>query len=126
MEMDTLTIKLLHERRSNNRQRKINGKSGEIYPFHWSADYNAYVFTTGKQDDLDDIFESQGRAMGSYFAPVITLAPKVAPLAPPVTAAASIRIEELPHMPPAQPDTPKGKCPPKAPPTPATKPARAA
>jgi hypothetical protein len=71
--MQTLTIKLLHERRANSNRRKIDGHSGKNYPFIWDAGHDAYVFTTEKQEEADDLFNSQGRSMGSYFAPVITI-----------------------------------------------------
>jgi len=76
--MEKLTIKLLHERRSSNSRRKVDGKSGTLYPFMWSDEHKAYCFTTSIQEEADDLFNSQGRAMGSYFAPVITIAPKAA------------------------------------------------
>jgi hypothetical protein len=71
--MQTLTIKLLHERRANSNRRKVDGYSGTNYTFIWSAEHDAYVFTTDKQEEADDLFNSQGRAMGAYFAPVITI-----------------------------------------------------
>lgn len=77
--METLTIKLLHERRSNNVRRKVDGYSGKLYVFLWSNEHKAYVYTTSEQEEADDLFNSQGRSMGSYFAPVITLRPKAEP-----------------------------------------------
>lgn len=74
--MEKLTIKLLHERRSSNSRRKVDGRSGKLYNFLWSDEHKAYCFTTSSQEEADDLFNSQGRAMGSYFAPVITIAPK--------------------------------------------------
>jgi len=71
--METLTIKLLHERHSRRQHRKCDGMSGKLYAFTWSDEHSAYCFTTSKQEEVDDLFNSQGRAMGSYFAPVITL-----------------------------------------------------
>lgn len=71
--METLTIKLLHERRGNSDLRKVDGASGKIYHFTWDPAHRAYLFTTGKQEEADDLFNSQGRQMGSYFAPLIVL-----------------------------------------------------
>lgn len=79
--MEKLTIKLLHERRSNSSRRKIEGRSGMTHIFEWSAEHKAYVFTTTEQEKVDDIFNGMGRVGGSYFAPVITLA-KVEPAKP--------------------------------------------
>lgn len=133
--MDKLTIKLLHERRNNNRSRKVDGSSGSLYLFTWSAEHSAYVYTTDKQEEVDDIFNSQGRAMGSYFAPVITLTPKVvaqvsclpakedAPMA--VAVAATIVVEKAVWEAPKA-EKPKGKAPPPTPPLPVKIAARAA
>lgn len=65
-----ITVKLLNERKGSKNFRKINGQSGEIYIFRWDADAAAFTYTTDKREVLDDIFNSQGRSMGSYFSPV--------------------------------------------------------
>jgi hypothetical protein len=78
--METLTIKLLHERRNSNARRKVDGYSGKLYCFIWSDEHRAYVFTTSKQAEADDLFNSQGRTMGSYFAPLITIKPAAPPV----------------------------------------------
>lgn len=69
--MQKLTIKLLHERKSTNRLRKCNGKSGMVYAFRWNDEHKAYCFETEKQEEADDLFEGQGRMFGCYFAPVL-------------------------------------------------------
>lgn len=71
--MTTLTIKLLHERRTRNLRRKVDGSSGMLYAFIWRDAHKAYCFTTQKQAEVNDLFESQGKAGCSYFAPVITI-----------------------------------------------------
>lgn len=80
--METITIRLLHERRGNSDLRKVDGASGKLYHFKWSTEHRAYVFTTAKQEEADDLFNSQGRQMGSYFAPVIVLRKPGPPKAP--------------------------------------------
>lgn len=75
--METLTIKLLHERKNSNARRKCDGKSGQVYAFLWNDTHKAYCYTTTSQEEADDLFNGQGRTFGSYFAPVITIAPKV-------------------------------------------------
>ena len=72
--METLTIKLLHERKTRRPHRKCDGYSGKLYAFTWNDDHSAYCFTTAKQEEVDDLFNSQGRS-SSYFAPVIALGP---------------------------------------------------
>ena len=77
--MDNLTIKLLHERKNSNVRRKIDGKSGKVYTFLWNEQHKAYCYTTESQEEADDLFYSQGRVLGSYFAPVLTMQEKAAP-----------------------------------------------
>jgi hypothetical protein len=76
MQTPTITIKLLHERRSGSGRRKIDGRSGKLYQFMWSDAHRAYCYTTSETAEIDDIFQSQGRTLGCYFAPVI-VTPKV-------------------------------------------------
>lgn len=84
MQHPVITIKLLHERRSTNRRRKVDGRSGKMYVFLWNEHHKAYCFTTGLAEEVDDLFNGQGRVMGSYFAPVIE---EQAPEAPPAELA---------------------------------------
>lgn len=69
--MPKITIKLLHERKSGL-YRKIDGHSGKLYTFTFNEKARAYCFTTENQVEIDDIFSSQGRNSGCYYAPVIT------------------------------------------------------
>lgn len=96
--MDSLTIKLLNERRANSVRRKIEGYSGTVYPFLWNDEHAAYIFTTSKQAEADDLFKAQGRTMGCYFAPVVTIK-QSAPLLEAVVLAMLERGLSLPREP---------------------------
>jgi hypothetical protein len=94
----TITIKLLHERRSSNASRKIDGKSGMLYLFRWDPAHKAYCYTTEKQVEVDDIFHSQGRSLACYFAPVFHRE-KAKPLSDDLTLALLQRDLMLPDCP---------------------------
>lgn len=66
-----LKIKLLHERLGHAKHRKIDGRSGKKYLFHWCDAARAYCFTPANQAESDDIFNSQGSGTGAYFAPLV-------------------------------------------------------
>jgi hypothetical protein len=74
----TLQIKLLHERLGHAKHRKVEGRSGKKYLFHWNDPARAYCFQPADQAEADDLFNGQGRGTGAYFAPLIPVAP-VAP-----------------------------------------------
>ena len=85
--MEPITIKLLHERRNNNPHRKVDGRSGERYIFEWREPHLAYCYVATKQEEIDDLFSSQGRGSGSYFAPVIVASKPAEAPRPPLTDA---------------------------------------
>lgn len=95
--METLTIKLLHERKSRNPRRKVNGASGALFTFHWSDEHSAYCYTTASQDEADDLFNSQGRRFGAYFAPVITIKPVEPPKPLTLEVASALLERSLPE-----------------------------
>ncbi len=69
-----LTIKLLHERLGHTKHRKVDGRSGKKYVFHWVDAVRAYCFTPANQAESDDLFTAQGKGSGAYFAPVVPVA----------------------------------------------------
>lgn len=69
-----LTIKLLHERLGHTKHRKVDGRSGKKYLFHWVDAVRAYCFTPANQAESDDLFTAQGKGSGAYFAPVVPVA----------------------------------------------------
>lgn len=69
-----LTIKLLHERLGHTKHRKVDGRSGKKYLFHWVDAVRAYCFTPANQAESDDLFTAQGKGSGAYLAPVVPVA----------------------------------------------------
>ena len=68
-------IKILHESR-HRAIRKINGYSGTVYIFKWHEGARAYVYEPANQQEVDDIYRTQGRTTVVYFSPVDLKAPE--------------------------------------------------